>query len=61
MRRFKVTIVYEVDIASKATGTNLAVSLGYLIAAHTRGEQGNQVEETDFSFKEIVHPKDSDA
>ena len=62
MRRFKVTIVYEVDIAAKAEGMNLAISLGHWINAHTRGDDiPVRVEEVDFSFKQITHPKDSDA
>lgn len=61
MRRFKVTVIYEVDTACKGTGRILGTILSARIAEHTRGEgTSNLVTETDFSFKEIIHPKESD-
>ena len=63
MRRFKVTVTYEVDTATKADGRALAAQLSYLISSHTRGDTDradNLVEETDFRFHEMLHPMDYD-
>ena len=60
MRRFQVTIVYEVDTSSKADGGQLGQHLSQQVFAHVCGEDTNLVTETDFRFQEITHPRDSD-
>jgi hypothetical protein len=62
VRRFQVTITYQVDIATKAEGSQLVRNISAMIDRHVRGEDSahNLVEEVDFAFKQITHPKDSD-
>jgi len=61
MKRYEVTITYQVDSSRNVTGQALAAHLSELIFEHVAGgERQNLVEETDFRLKEITHPADSD-
>jgi len=61
MKRYEVTITYQVDSSRNVTGGELARHLSELIFEHTcGGERQNLVSETDFRLKEITHPANSD-
>jgi hypothetical protein len=59
VRRYEVTITYEVD-TTKKEGSVMAPFLSEKIQQYVCGGDTNLVTETDFRFREITHPKDSD-
>ena len=59
VRRYEVTITYHVD-TSKKEGSVMGPFLSEQIQRYACGGDTNLVEEVDFRFREVTHPKDSD-